>query len=105
MDVADIRSFIGCIGYNCRFIEGFSKISYPITSLQKKGIRFTWSQKCEDNFNKLKKLLITTPILSVADHDKDFIVCMDARKEGFRGVLSQEGHVIHYESRKLKEHE
>ena len=30
---------------------------------------------------------------------------MDARKEGFGGVLTQDGHVICYESCKLKEHE
>jgi len=30
---------------------------------------------------------------------------MDARKEGLGGVLTQDGHVICYESRKLKEHE
>jgi hypothetical protein len=45
-DVADIRSFMGITGYYRRFIEGFSKIAYPITSLQKKGTKFNWSQKC-----------------------------------------------------------
>jgi hypothetical protein len=104
-DVADIRSFMGITSYYQRFIEGFSKIAYPITSLQKKGIKFTWSQKCQDNFDKLKILLTTTPILKVADPDKYFTVCVDARKEGLGGVLTQDGHVICYESRKLKEHE
>jgi hypothetical protein len=32
-------------------------------------------------------------------------VCTDACKEGLRGVLMQEGHVICYESKKLNEHE
>jgi hypothetical protein len=104
-DVADIRSFMGVTGYYRRFIEGFSKIVYPITSLQKKGIRFTWSQKCQDNFDKLKGLLTTTPILRVANPNKDFTVCVDARKEGLGGVLTQDGQVICYESCKLKEHE
>ena len=36
-DVTDVRSFIGITGYYRRFIEGFSRISNPITSLQKKG--------------------------------------------------------------------
>lgn len=36
-DVADIRSFMGLAGYYRRFIEGFSRVAYPITSLQKKG--------------------------------------------------------------------
>jgi hypothetical protein len=45
-DVADIWSFMGIIGYYHKFIEGLSKIAYPITSLQKKGTKFNWSQKC-----------------------------------------------------------
>jgi hypothetical protein len=61
--------------------------------------------KCQDNFDKLKGLLTTTPILRVADPDKYFTVCVDASKEGLGGVLTQDGHIIYYESRKLKEHE
>jgi hypothetical protein len=53
----------------------------------------------------MKKLLTSTPILKVADPDKDFTVCVDASKEGLGGVLTQEGHVICYKSQKLKEHE
>ena len=52
----------------------------------------------------LKELLTSAPILKVADQDKDFTVCVDASKEELDGVLTQEGHVICYESRKLKEH-
>jgi hypothetical protein len=96
---------MGINGYYHRFIEGFSKIAYPIKSLQKKGTRFNWSEKCQDNFNKLKALSRTTPILKVADPDKDFTICVDASKEGLGGVLTQKGHVICYESWKLKEHE
>ena len=35
-DVTDVRSFMGITGYYRRFIEGFSRIANPITSLQKK---------------------------------------------------------------------
>ena len=97
-DVADIHSIMGITGYYHRFIEGFSKIAYPITSLRKKGTKFNWSQKCQENFNKLKELLTSMPILKVVDLDKDFRVCVDASKEGLGGVLIQEGHVICYES-------
>jgi len=104
-DVTDVRSFMGITGYYRKFIEGFSLIAYPITSLQKKGKKFEWSAKCEVGFNKLKELLTTTPILKIADPHKDFIVYTDACNEGLGGVLTQEGHVIAYESRKLKIHE
>jgi hypothetical protein len=97
-DVADIMSFMGITGYYhrfiCRFIEGFSKITYPITSLQKRRIRFTWSHIFQNNFNKLKELLTTTLILRVGDPHKDFTVFMDGSKEGLGCVLTEEGNVI-----------
>ena len=34
-----------------------------------------------------------------------FMVCTDASLEGVGAVLIQDGHVIAYESRKLKDHE
>jgi hypothetical protein len=87
-DVEDIQSFMGITGYYCRFIEGFAKISYPITSLQKKGAKFNWTQKCTNSFNKQKELLTTVPILKVANPDKYFTVCVDVSKEGLGGVLT-----------------
>jgi hypothetical protein len=53
----------------------------------------------------LKKLLTNAPILRIADPNVDLVVCTDACKEGLGGVLSQNGFVIFYESRKLKENE
>jgi hypothetical protein len=54
-NVLEFRSFMGLVGYYKRFIAGFSKINaHPITSLQKKGIKFEWTTKCEENFNSLK---------------------------------------------------
>eukprot|EP00253_Pinus_taeda_P016078 PITA_16078 len=104
-DVADIRSFMGLAGYYRIFVEGFSKVAFPITSLQKKGKAFQWTPNCQQSFEQLKHLLTTAPILRIADPDKDYVVCTDASKEGVGGVLMQEGRVVAYESRKLKEHE
>ena len=61
--------------------------------------------RSEDSFKKLKTLLTNTPILRIADPNKDFIVCTEACNDGLGRVLTQEGHVIAYESRKLKIHE
>eukprot|EP00253_Pinus_taeda_P020294 PITA_20294 len=104
-DVADIRSFMGLARYYRRFVEGFSRVAYPITSLQKKGRTFRWSSECQQSFERLKQLLTSAPVLSIADPNKDYVVCTDASGEGVGGVLMQEGKVIAYESRKLKEHE
>ena len=49
-------------------------------------------------------MLTTTPILKITDPNKEHDVCTNACNDGFGGVLTQEGHIITYESRKLKKH-
>ena len=96
---------MGTTGYYQKFVEGYSKIDYPITSLRKKGKKFDWSEKCIEIFIQLKHMLTTTPILKIVDPFKDFVICTDACKEGLGEVLIQENYIIAYESRGLKEHE
>ena len=45
-NVDEVRSFMGLPGYYKRFIRNFSWISYPITSLQRKGKNFEWTKEC-----------------------------------------------------------
>jgi hypothetical protein len=104
-NVTKVKSFMGLAGYYRRFIEGFLKIVDPITSLQNKGVKFQWTLDCEKSFQYLKQLLTSDPILRIGNPNEYFIVCTDACKEGLGGVLSQNGFVVCYESRKLKEHE
>jgi hypothetical protein len=48
--VSDIQSFLGLAGYYQRFIEGFSKISKPMTELLEKEKKFKWMPACEASF-------------------------------------------------------
>jgi hypothetical protein len=48
--VSDIQSFPGLAGYYRRFIEGFSKISKPMTELLEKDKQFEWTPACEASF-------------------------------------------------------
>ena len=86
-DVSAVRSFMGIAGYYHRFVERFSAIAYPITSLQRKGVKFVWTEKCHNSFDQLKQKLTIAPILKIADPDKEFVVCTDACREGLGGVL------------------
>jgi hypothetical protein len=103
--VMDIRSFLGLVGYYQRFIEGFSKIAKPMTSLLEKGREFKWDEKCQDSFDQLKKRLMSPPVLIMPDLQKGFDIYCDACGQGLGCVLMQEGHVIAYASRQLRKHE
>ena len=57
-NVTNVRYFMGLAGYYRRFIEGFYKVAHAITSLQKKGIKFEWTVRCEEIFQQLKNLQV-----------------------------------------------
>jgi hypothetical protein len=83
----EMTSFMGLVGYYWRFVEGFSKIEKPITTLQCKGVRYEWTKECDSVFIELKRLLTSAAILRVSDMEKDFTVCTDASKQGLGAML------------------
>jgi hypothetical protein len=103
--VLEIRSFSGLAGYYRRFIEGFSKIAKPMTSLLEKGKEFKWTEECQESFDQLRSKLMAAPVLIMADLQKNFDIYCDASRQGLGCVLMQEGHVIAYVSRQLRKHE
>ena len=68
-------------------MAGFSRVAHPITSLQRKGKKFEWIEKCEDTFQKLKRALTSAPILVVPDPSLDFVVFTNASLDGIGVVL------------------
>jgi hypothetical protein len=62
--IRQIRSFLGLEGYYRRFIPDFSRIAMPMTELLKKGVKYDWSQKCEDAFHTLRQHLTIAPVLA-----------------------------------------
>ena len=45
-------------------MKGFSVIVFPLTKLLKKGVKFEWTDKCQDNFEQLKEMLVEAPVLT-----------------------------------------
>ena len=50
-----MRSFLDLAVYNRRFVKDFFKLATPLTKLTRKGEKFEWTLKCEENFQELKK--------------------------------------------------
>jgi len=94
----EIRSFVRLADYYRRFIEGFSKIVAPLTLLTRKEQPFTWTDKCEESFQELKRRLMSAPILIIPDVGKPFEVYCDASHLGLGCVLMQEKKAVAYAS-------
>jgi hypothetical protein len=80
--VSEVRSFLGLVGYYQRFIEGFSKIAKPMTSLLGKGKEFKWTWECQESFNQLRFKLMAAPVLIMPDLQKSFDIYCDASRQG-----------------------
>ena len=100
--MTEIRSFLGLAGYYRRVVQDFSRITAPLTRLMRKGVRFKWSDACEESFLTLKKRLTAAPVLALPDDSGEYMIYSDASKLGLGCVLMQNGKVIAYGSRQLK---
>jgi hypothetical protein len=78
--VSEIRSFLGLAGYYRQFIEGFSQIVKPLTTLLEKDREFKWIGACQSSFEELNKQLTTAHILVIPDLQKSFDIYCDASR-------------------------
>jgi hypothetical protein len=86
-------------------MEGFAKISKPMTEILRNDNKFEWSAKSEGSFQELKKRLTIAPVLVMPDMEKQFSIYCDASGQGLGCVLMQDGHVVAYASQQLRKHE
>ncbi|GJV80886.1 putative reverse transcriptase domain-containing protein [Tanacetum coccineum] len=73
----EIRQFLGLADYYRRFIEGFSKITRPMTKLTQKSVKFDWEEKAEAVFQLLKQKLCSAPILALPEGSENFVLLSD----------------------------
>ncbi|KAA3460469.1 DNA/RNA polymerases superfamily protein [Gossypium australe] len=71
----------------------------------KKEVPFVWTDKQQESFEKLKRVLTEAPVLIQPTVGKDFVVYCDASHTGLGCVLMQEEKVVAYASRQLRPHE
>ena len=103
--VTEVRNFLGLAGYYRRFVQGFLVIASSLTRLLWKGIKFEWTNKCQNGFEQLKGMLVELPVLIQPTLGKDYTMYNDASGIGLGCVLMQDGKVVAYASRQLKPHE
>jgi hypothetical protein len=109
----DLMSFLGFCNFYRRFIDGYSKVSHPLTSLLKgsnsgkKEGPFWWPDEAEKAFRQLVEAFTTAPVLMHFDPRRRIRVETDASAFAVAGILSQLNnangwwHPVAYWSRKL----
>ena len=112
----EIGAFLGLVGHYWSFIKGFAWIAQPLNEhLAREGAsrKSEWvllSKNALEAFQALKWACMSSPVLAFANYTKDFLLEMDASKEGLGVVHSQKQadghyHPVAYGSRALTVHE
>src|SRR2546425_1119559 len=109
-NVKELQSFLGYCNYYRKFLRGYSKKTIPLNRLLQKDVRFNWTMDCQQAYEHLKELMITTPVLIHANLHKQFILTTDASQDSIGYVLSQEGsdgkeHPVAFAGRSLRKAE
>ena len=52
-----IKQFLGLAGFYRHFIRNFADIVEPLNKLTRKGVKFVWTEACENSFQTIIKLL------------------------------------------------
>ena len=105
VNIRGIHSFLGHVGFYCRFIKHFSHIARPLTNLLAKDVLFEFDDARLKSFEILKKALISTPIIQPPDWSLPFEIMCDASDYVVEAVLGQtkdkKYHAIAYASKSL----
>ena len=95
MAYTSIKGFIGLTGHYRHFIKDFAKIADPLheyargDTAKKKKECVVLNEAARNAFHKLKKVVMSAPVLAYPDPSKEYLLEMDALKLGLRAVLSQ----------------
>ncbi|PFX13456.1 Retrovirus-related Pol polyprotein from transposon 17.6 [Stylophora pistillata] len=89
INLKELRNFLGLANHYRRFVKGFSHIANPLNALTKKGFSFNWTEECAVAFDKLKRALVSAPILAYPNFKEPFLLFVDASSTGIGFTLAQ----------------
>jgi hypothetical protein len=91
--IKELQSFLGLVTYVRKFIKNIAELSSPLYSIlkqkEKQKLHFTWNEKCEISFTKIKKAISDSSTLRLPDLNEKFILTTDASENGMGAALSQ----------------
>jgi len=107
--IKEVQHLIGRLTAISRFLPKLVEQTQPIVQLLKKSTRFTWTDDCEQIFQKLKTTLTSPFILHKSDTRQPLLVYITAIDHTVSAALVQEiegtQHPVYFVSRTLQDPE
>ena len=110
-NVSELRSLLGMSNYSSQYIRDYATLTEPLRRLTHKDTQFVWGAAQEEAYQTLKTALLSSPVMSYFDINKETAILVDASPVGLSAILSQRKHgsnnsqIIAYASRSLSQTE
>ena len=86
--IKDVQKFLGLANYYRWFVKDFAKIAKLLHEMMRKETKWSWGERQQKVFEKLKEKFTIEPVLVTPDLDKEMRVEADASDFAMGGVLS-----------------
>ncbi|XP_055585053.1 uncharacterized protein K02A2.6-like [Uranotaenia lowii] len=100
-----LQRALGMITYLAKFVPNLSAITAPLRALLSKDTAWSWESEQEIAFQKIKKLMISPPVLAFYDVNLPIVLSVDASSNALGAMLMQEGRPVAYASKALSKAE
>ena len=87
-NLTDLKSYLGLLTYYGKFIPNMSTLLAPLYQLLKSSTGWQWTEKQEETFQKSKKVLTSSSVLTHFDTNLDIILSVDVSAYGVGAILA-----------------
>ena len=84
-----MHSFLGPASYYWRYVKGFATIAGPLHAFTCKDALLHWTPECQNIFDRLKLLLMMSPVTAFPDFSLPFCINTDASTMGLGAIVAQ----------------
>ena len=74
----EVMCLLGMAENYRKFYQNFSIVTAPLTNLLRKQQPFIWTSACQEAFERVKAILLSSPLLTAPDFDQQFKLYVDA---------------------------
>jgi hypothetical protein len=89
--VKQLRSFLDFANFLRSWVNNFSSLAKPLTTLTRKDVKWGWSEEEDKAFNSIKKVITSAPDLIHPNPEEPYYLETDASGVALGAILSQKG--------------
>src|ERR1041384_5458571 len=107
----EIHGLLGRLQYISRFMSQLADTCGPMFKFLRKGSSHQWNEQCQEAFDKIKKYLLSPPILQPPTKGKPLLLYLSMIEEAMGAMLAQEAedtkveNAVYYLSKRMLPYE